>query len=136
MCNCPSRLLETPQRSIFSTEKTTVVAQGPQPDLLMLIPIPDFTPHVPCLHLQLTMRAIDVGIARPQQVQCTMHELEASSQFLEYIPGRDQLWPPPALAAGDFLEWHYPWLTADHMPFAIGGKFAFAMLEGLQSPHA
>lgn len=80
------------------------------------------------------MRAIDVGPVQPQQVHCTMHELETSSHFLEYIPGRDQLWPPPALAAGESnivssLVNDTVNDTGEHMPVAIGAKVASAMHE-------
>lgn len=50
--------------------------------------------------LQLAERVIDVGLAQPQLVHWGLHDIHPSSQFLEYICGRDQLWPPPALAAG------------------------------------
>ena len=53
--------------------------------------------------LQLTQRVIEVGSAQPQLVQWEAHEVQASSHFLEYIPGRDRLWPPADLAAGLIL---------------------------------
>lgn len=50
--------------------------------------------------LQLTERTIEVGSAEPQLQHWLAHEVKASAHFLEYIPGRDQLWDAPALAAG------------------------------------
>ncbi len=38
-----------------------------------------------------------------QTVHWQAYELALSSHLLEYIPGRDQLWAPEALAAGATL---------------------------------
>ena len=45
---------------------------------------------------------IDVGNRQAERVQWDAHQVTPSSHFLEYIPGRDQLWTPEALRAGPF----------------------------------
>ncbi|KAL3143278.1 hypothetical protein ABBQ38_002121 [Trebouxia sp. C0009 RCD-2024] len=53
-----------------------------------------------CQPLQLSCRVIDVGDKQAERAQWTAHEVPPSSHFLEYIPGRDQLWTCEALKAG------------------------------------
>ena len=43
---------------------------------------------------------VEVGDRQAGRVQWAAHEVTPSSHFLEYIPGRDQLWTPEALRAG------------------------------------
>ena len=50
--------------------------------------------------MQLSSGGVEVGDWQPQRVHWQAHKLPPSSHLLEYIPGRDQLWPPQALAAG------------------------------------
>lgn len=50
--------------------------------------------------LQLSSRMIEVGDRQAERVQWAAHAVAPSSHFLEYIPGRDQLWTPEALRAG------------------------------------
>lgn len=53
-----------------------------------------------CVCLQLSCCVIDVGDKQAERVQWTAHDVAPSSHFLEYIPGRDQLWTCEALKAG------------------------------------
>ncbi|KAL3133730.1 hypothetical protein ABBQ32_008220 [Trebouxia sp. C0010 RCD-2024] len=53
-----------------------------------------------CQPLQLSCCVIDVGDKQAERVQWTAHDVAPSSHFLEYIPGRDQLWTCEALKAG------------------------------------
>ena len=50
--------------------------------------------------VQLSSRMVEMGNRQAERVQWAAHEVTPSSHFLEYIPGRDQLWTPEALRAG------------------------------------
>lgn len=50
--------------------------------------------------LQLSSSLVSAGSKQPQAVHWQAQEIPPSSHLLEYIPGRDQLWPPEDLAAG------------------------------------
>ena len=54
--------------------------------------------------LQLSTRVIEVGDRQAERLQWAAHAVTPSSHFLEYIPGRDQLWTPEALKAGTPLS--------------------------------